>query len=107
MPDNKPTPAEKAAQKEINRFEAKLKAAPHGSRLAANMNLRIAKTKASLEADDDKRAELEGAAMGTHREAVAEIQAAEELLAREAAAAAAEALEALEALDAEAAEATD
>lgn len=102
MPDDKPTPAEKAAQKEIDRFEAKLRAAPNGSRLAANMNLRIAKTKASLEDDADKRAELEAAAMATHREVFAGILAAEELFAAEALEAAAEA----EALEAEAAEAT-
>ncbi len=67
MADNELTPA----NKEIARFQAKLDAAPEGSHLAANMQLRIALTQASQETDPDVRARLEADARSTHVEAIA------------------------------------
>ena len=69
--------AQAKAAKEIARFGAKLDDAPEGSRLAANMQLRIARTHATLETDATRRSELESAAVRAHSEAVATIEAAE------------------------------
>lgn len=71
----------KAVDKEIARFGAKLDRADDNSRLAANMRLRIAKAKASLQ-DKKLRAELEAKATATHTKEIAAIVKAEEAAAK-------------------------
>jgi len=62
---------------EIARHQAKLDGAPKGSKLAANMSLRIAIAKASLVADETQRASLEQSARDTHKATIEAITAAE------------------------------
>ncbi len=76
MPDEK-TPEQRTAEAEIARHQAKLDAAPKGSRLAANTTLRIAVAKASLVADAAQSASLEKTARETHAATIAAITAAE------------------------------
>ncbi len=68
-----PTPAEREAAKNIVRFELKLKAAPEGSLLAANLRLRIARTKAAFAKDAASCAMLDLDAVELYKEEKAEI----------------------------------
>lgn len=72
------TPEQKAVDAEVGRFQAKHDAAPEGSQLRANMQLRIGVAKASLEEDDASRSALETAARSAHTSATSEIKAAAE-----------------------------
>ena len=73
MTDTKPTPQEQ----EIARFQTKLDAAPKGSKLSANMTLRIAIAKASLVEDETQRSQLEQSARQVNAETIKAIEAAE------------------------------
>jgi hypothetical protein len=86
MPDK--TPAEKAVDKETARHQAKLKNAPAGSRLAANLIFRIARGKATL-LSGSARTDAEATATSAQIDAIGVIEAAEAKAEAEAKAAAA------------------